>query len=189
MEAGQVTSYRNATDNPDCESAGGTVFIGNVSLNDFKEPDRGTPSPATALLAIDVISAPGSRSWTFHFVTLELQIEAPADALFVNHSQRGNYHREVLADPSALISPDPDVVYWVESNDPAATLRIREDETALLSGPGNGRTYYVGITGLEPDGEALRFTARAAGSLVRETTCHLVVDELRVGGWIAGYLD
>ena len=102
-----MTSYRNATDNPDCESPGGTVFIGNVSLNDFKEPDTGTPSPATALLAIDVISAPESRSWTFHFVTLELQIEAPANALFVNHSQRGNYHREVLADPSALISPDP----------------------------------------------------------------------------------
>jgi hypothetical protein len=183
-----MTSYQNATDDIDCESAGTTVFIGNVGLSDFQEPRADVPDPATAILSIDVISAPGSQAWTFHFVTLLLQIEAPAEAMFVNHSGRGNYHREVLADPAAVITPDPDVVYWSESDDASRTLRIREDETALLSGDGNGRTYYVGVAGVGTDTGALRFTAIAAGSLVRETSCHLVIDELRPGDRIAGYL-
>src|SRR6185312_13590822 len=87
-----VTSYQNAADDIDCESAGTTVFIGNVGLSDFQEPRADVPNPATAILSIDVISAPGSQAWTFHFVTLLLQIEAPAGAMFVNHSGRGNYH-------------------------------------------------------------------------------------------------
>ena len=184
-----MTSYRNAADDIDCESAGTTVFIGNVGLSDFQEPRADLPHPATAILSIDVISAPGSQAWTFHFVTLLLQIEAPAEAMFVNHSGRDNYHREVLADPAVVITLDPDVAYWSESNDASRTLRIREDETALLSGDGNGRTYYVGVAGVGTDTEGLRFTAIAAGSLVRETSCHLVIDELRPGDRIAGYLD
>ena len=67
-------------------------------------------------------------------------------------------------------------------------MRIREDETALLSSDGNGRTYDVGVAGVGTDTEALRFTAIAAGSLVRETSCHLVINELRPGDRIAGYL-
>jgi hypothetical protein len=180
-----VTSYQNAADDIDCESAGTTVFIGNVGLSDFQEPRADLLNPATAILSIDVISAPGSQAWTFHFVTLLLQIEAPAGAMFVNHTGRGNYHREVLADPAAVPT---DVAYWSESNDASRTLRIREDETALLSGGGNGRTYYVGVAGVSTDTGALRFTAIAAGSLVRETSCHLVIDELRPGDRIAGYL-
>ena len=127
------------------------------------------------------------RTGQFHFVTLELQIEAPAEAVFVNHSERYNYHREVLADPAALIRPDPDLAYWTESNDTTRTLRIRDDETALLSSEGNGRTYYVGVAGVGADTEPLRFTAVAAGSLVRESTCHLVIDEMPLGDRIPGY--
>ena len=78
-----MTSYRNAADDIDCESAGTMVFIGNVGLSDFQEPRADVANPATAVLAIDVISAPGSQAWTFHFVTLLLQIKAPAGALFV----------------------------------------------------------------------------------------------------------
>lgn len=178
-----MATYRNAQDDLDCESAGRTVFIGNVGLTGgYFEP------AATSMLAIDVISSPGTADWRFHFVTLELQIEAPAEAVFVNHSERDNYHREVLADPAALIRPDPDLAYWIESNDTTRTLRIREDETALLSSDGNGRTYYVGVAGVDADTEPLRFTAVAAGSLVRESTCHLVIDEMRPGDRIAGYL-
>jgi hypothetical protein len=184
-----MSSYRNAPDNLDCESAGGAVFIGNVGLSDYQEPEPDITKPAMAMLAIDVISPPGSQHWRFHFVTLELQIDAPAGALFVDHSQRDNYHREVLADPDAVVRPDPDVAYWTESGEPTATLRVREDETTLLSGPGNGRTYYVGIAGVGADLAALRFSAVAAGSLVRESSCHLVVDELRAGDRIPGYLD
>jgi hypothetical protein len=174
-----MSSYHNAPDNSDRESAGGAVFIGNVGLSDYQEPEPGITEPATAMLTIDVISPPGSQHWKFHFVTLALQIDAPAGALFVDHSQRGNYHREV---------PGPAVAYWTESGEPAATLRVREDQTTLLSGPGNGRTYYVGIAGVGADLAALRFSAVAAGSLVRESSCHLVVDDLRAGDRIPGYL-
>ena len=85
----------------------------------------------------------------FHFVTLEVAIQAPVGARFVDHSQRDNYHREVPADPSTAIGPDPDAVFWVEGAAAATSLRIRDDETALLSSPGNGRTYRVGIAGLD----------------------------------------
>jgi hypothetical protein len=184
-----MTSYRNAADDIDCESAGTTVFIGNVGLSDFQEPRADVANPATAILSIDVISAPGSQAWTFHFVTLLLQLEAPAAAMFVNHSGRDNYHREVLADPAAVITPNPDAAYWSESNDASRTLRIREDETALLSSDGNGRTYYVGVTGVGSGPGALRFVASAEASLVRETSCHLVIGSMHVGDRIAGYLD
>ena len=185
-----MATYRNAQDDLDCEAAGRTVFIGNVGLTGgYSEPDTTIANPATSILAIDVISSPGTSGWQFHFVTLELQIEAPAEAVFVNHSDRDNYHREVLADPAALIRPEPDLAYWTESNDTTKTLRIREDETALLSSDGNGRTFYVGVAGVSADTEPLRFTAVAAGSLVRESTCHLVIDEMKLGDRIPGYLS
>jgi hypothetical protein len=184
-----MPSYQNAADDLDCESAGATVFIGNVALSDFGKPLDNVLNPATAILSIDVISAPGSQSWTFHFVTLLLQIEAPAGALFVNHSGRGNYHREVLSDPAAEFGGALAGAYWVESNEPAHIIRIREDETALLSGDGNGRTYYVGVAGVGSDLGALRFAASAEASLGRERSCHLVISDLHAGGRIAGYLD
>jgi hypothetical protein len=77
----------------------------------------------------------------------------------------------------------------VESDASATTLRIRDDETALLSGDGNGRTYYVGVVGVGAETEPLRFTTSAAASLVRESSCHLVVDDVHSGDRIAGYLD
>jgi hypothetical protein len=184
-----MTSYRNAADDLDCESVGTTVFIGNVGLSDFQEPRADLPNPATAILSIDVISAPGSQAWTFHFVTLLLQIEAPAEALFVHHSGRGNYHREVPSDPTPEFGGEPAGAYWVESNEPAPTVRIREDATALLSGDGNGRTYYIGVAGAGSDLGALRFAASAEASLVRESSCHLVIGDMHVGDRIAGYLD
>jgi hypothetical protein len=180
-----MTSYQNAADDIDCDSAGTTVFIGNVALSDFQEPRADVLNPATAILSIDVISAPGSQAWTFHFVTLLLQIEAPSDALFVDHSGRGNFHREVLSDPAA----EPVMAYWVESIEPAPMIRIREEVTALLSGDGNGRTYYIGVAGVGSDLGALRFAVSAEASLVREKSCHLVIDDLHAGDRIAGYLD
>lgn len=183
-----MATYRNAPDDPDCASAGRTVFLGNVGLVEFHEPDQDLVNPATAMLSIDVISAPGTSDWLWHFVTLELVMQAPEGARFVHHTERQNYHREILADPDARIRPEPDAVYWVESNAPATTLRVREDLTALLSGPGNGRTYYVGVEGLNADA-ALQLSAVASGSLVRESTCHLVLDQLQPGDHISGYLD
>jgi hypothetical protein len=68
-------------------------------------------------------------------------------------------------------------------------IRIREDVTALLSGDGNGRTYYIGVAGVGSDLGALRFAVSAEASLVREKSCHLVIDDLHAGDRIAGYLD
>jgi len=184
-----MPSYQNAADDIDCDSAGTTVFIGNVALSDFGPPLDSGPNPATAILSIDVISAPGSQSRTFHSVTLLLQIEAPAGALFVNHSGRGNYHREVLSDPAAEFGGALDGAYWAESDEPAHLIRIREDATALLSGDGNGRTYYVGVAGAGSNLGALRFAASAEASPKRKKSCHLVITDLHAGDRIAGYLD
>ena len=76
----------------------------------------------------------------------------------------------------------------MESNAPATTLRVREDLTALLSSPGHGRTYYIGVDGIDA-GATLQLSAVAAGSLVRESTCHFVLDHLQPGDRILGYLD
>jgi hypothetical protein len=46
-----MTNCRNAADNLDCESAGTTVFIGNVGLSGFQEPRAGLPNPATSILS------------------------------------------------------------------------------------------------------------------------------------------
>ena len=181
-----MTSYRNAADNIDCESAGTAVFIGNIELSDFQKPRADLSNPATAILAIDVISAPGSQAWAFHFVTLLLQIEAPVDALFVHHSGRGNFHREVPNDPTPEFGGEPAGSIGVESNEPAPRVRIREDATALLSGDGNGRTYYIGVAGAGSGLGPLRFAASAEASLVREKSCHLVIGDMQVGDRIAG---
>ena len=183
-----MATYSNAPDDAECASAGRTVFVGNIGLVDFEELDKSVTNPATSMLSIDVISSPGTSEWLFHFVTLELVIQAPEGARFVNHSQRGNYHRELRTDPAALIKSEPDAVYWVESNEPGTTLRIREDATARLSSLGNGRTYYVGLEGLDT-GAALQVSVVAAGSLVRESTCHIVLDDLHPGDRLPGYLD
>lgn len=77
----------------------------------------------------------------------------------------------------------------VESNEPAPRVRIREDATALLSGDGNGRTYYIGVAGAGSGLGPLRFAASAEASLVRESSCHLVIGDMHAGDRIDGYLD
>ncbi len=77
----------------------------------------------------------------------------------------------------------------MESNEPAPTIRIREDATALLSSDGNGRTYYIGVAGVGSDLGPLRFAASAEASLVREKSCHLVIGDMHADDRIAGYLD
>lgn len=171
---------------PQCVSTGQVLSVGTVALLAFTETDeRYLADPATSVLAIDVIALPGAEAQVFHFVTLVLQIDAPEAVRLVAHSGRNNYHRERLADPDAAWFPDPDAVYWVEDESPSTTLRIRDDETDLWSGPGNGRTYYVGIAGLD-DGAALRFTAFASASEGRVTTCALTIDDLHAGESVAG---
>lgn len=101
----------------------------------------------------------------------------------------GYYLREVPSDPAPEFEGELAEAYWVESSEPAARVRIREDATALLSGHGNGRTYYIGVAGVGSDLGALRFMASAEASLVRERSCHLVIGDMSAGDQIAGYLD
>ena len=186
-----MASYANATRDPGCNSQGRIVCIGNVSLHSFTETgELFLAEPATAVLSIDVIAAPGYESNDFHFVTLILQIDVPNGALFVDHSGRNNYHREVLADAEAdaFLEPDPRTVYWIENVTPSAKLRIRDDWAELLSGPGNGRTYYEGVDGLA-DGEGLQFTAFASASETRLASCTLTIADLYQGQALPGYLD
>jgi hypothetical protein len=170
---------------PACGSKDQIVFVGNVHLQNFTETeDRYLSDPAAAVLVIDVIASPGYESVNFHFVTLELKIVGANGARFVDHSGRNNYHWEVPSDANA----NPNDVYWVEKVIATSWLRIREDKTALLSGPGNGRTYYVGIGGL-PGGNALQFTAFASASETRVTNCELTIADLKAGETLPGYLS
>jgi hypothetical protein len=131
-----------------------------------------------------VIASPGYEGVDFHFVTLELKIVGANGARFVPHSQRSNYYWEVPSDASA--SP----VIWVEKEIATSWLRIRDhyDRIAILSGPGNGRTYYVGIGGL-PEGNALQFTGFASASETRVTNCELTIADLHTGETLDGYLS
>ena len=58
----------------------------------------------------------------------------------------------------------------------------------MLSGDGNGRTYYIGVAGAGSDLGPLRFAASAEASLVREKSCHLAIGDMHAGDRIAGYL-
>jgi len=178
---------------PDCGSPEQVAFVGNVRL-DAIDPDAGLAEPATAVLTVDVIASPGNELRSFQFVTLILQIVGPADARFVDHSGRSNFHWDVLADPATTIHafdpPDADVMYWAEDVDtvaPTSTLRIREDMTDLLSSPGNGRTYVVGIAGVTA-ADALQFRALASACDVRMTSCELTIADLHAGEALPGYI-
>ena len=179
---------------PNCGSPEQVVFVGNVRL-DFitPQPDMSVADALRAFLRIDVIAAPGNELRPFQFVTLVLQIVAPTGALFVDHDGR-TYHWDVLADPATTIHafdlPDPDVMYWAEDYDhvaPTATLRIREDMTDLLSHGNDGRTYYVGISGIT-DGDALQFRALASACDVRLPGCELMIADLHAGEVLTGSL-
>lgn len=185
---------------PDCGPPDQVVFVGTVRLEEFTEPDVGMTDPASAVLTIDVIASASTTidqaSRWFHFVTLVLQIVEPTDARFVNHSDRRNFHWDVLSDPAktdhAFEPPDAEKIYWAEDIDtirPTSTLRIREDMTKLLSSPGNGRTYSVGIAGIDR-GAALEVKALASACDVRMTNCELtiVANLVAAGEALPGYI-
>lgn len=179
---------------PDCGSPEQMIFVGNVRLDNFTEPEAGPADLATAALTIDVIASLGNELRPFQFVTLILQILAPDGARFVDHTGRGNFHWDVLADPAttthAFEPPDADVLYWAEDVDtaaPTSTLRIREDMTNLLSSPGNGRTYAVGIAGVSAE-DALQIKALASACDARTTSCELTIADLHTGDALPGYI-
>lgn len=97
----------------------------------------------------------------------------------------GYYLREVPSDPAPEFEGELAEAYWVESSEPAARVRIREDATALLSGDG----MAVPTTLVSQELGPLRFAASAAANLVREKSCHLVIGDIQAGDRIAGYLD
>lgn len=188
-----MATYSKA--DPDCGSPEQMVFVGNVRLEEFSEPDASLTDPASAVLTIDVIASPENELRPFYFVTLILQIVGLSGARFVDHSGRNNFHWDVLADPATTIHafdpPDADVIYWAEDVDtvaPTSTLRIRDDMTNLLSSPGNGRTYFVGIAGVSA-ADALQFRALASACDVRMTSCELTIADLHAGEALPGYLS
>jgi hypothetical protein len=169
---------------PACGSKGQIVFVGNVKLDPFTETEELYLSdPATAVLVIDVIASPGYEGVPFHFVTLELKIVGPNGARFVPYSEIPNYEFWEVPD-------DADPSIWVEKVIATSWLRIRDkyDRIAILSGPGNGRTYFVGIGGLL-EGSALQFTAFASASETRVTNCELTIADLHVDERLDGYLS
>jgi len=180
---------------PNCGSLEQVVFVGNVRLEEFFEPDLSMADPASSVLTIDVIASPGNDLRPFYFVTLILRLVSPDGARFVDHSGRNNFHWDVLADPAtaerAFEPPIPgSSVVWAEDFDDVpstSTLRIRDDITTLLSSPSNGRTYFVGIAGLTTT-DALDFRALASASDYRMSSCDLTIADLHAGEALPGYI-
>lgn len=164
---------------PNCDSTNRIIFVGNVHLRDYNERDKRYLSNANTVLVIDVIASP---SWDvgFYDVNLELQIQSPNDALFVDHSGRNNYRWDI---------PDG-AGGWIENVTPTARLRVHRDQGDLLSGTGNGLTFYVGLAGVSAS-DALKFTAVASAKEVRATTssCEVTIADLHNGEGIPGYLS
>jgi hypothetical protein len=178
-----MASYSNASTDLYCVS-GDPVYVGNVLLTDMSAAGE----EATNLLSIDVIASDNKLNMFFHFITLVMQIESPANAYFVDHTTRPNFRWEVLADPTVdpFVEPNVSKIYWVEKVVPTPILRIREDKNTLLSGSNNGRSFHIGIAGINT-GEALRFKAWASASEDRVESCRLQID-LEVGQSLPGYL-
>lgn len=164
---------------PQCGSPSQMVFVGNIGLQNFTETDpRFADHGATAELAIDAIAPEGFEMVEFQDITITMEVLAPAEATFTDHSNRNNYHWDV---------PDG-AGGWTEKVSASSLIRIRVDESQLISGPGNGLTFYVGVTGL--NGNALKLTAVAAASEVRAlaSSCAITVSDLTGGDRLPGYL-
>ena len=136
------------TIDPTCTAERQTVLVGNIGL--LPNPDVG--ADAAFVLHVDVITTDEHLLTPFHFITLVLEIIGPDGALFVDHPGRNNYHWDV---------PDG-AGGWIEATISTSDLRARLDAGTLLSSPGNGATFYVGVAGLSPT-DALELNAVAVG--------------------------
>lgn len=167
-------------DDAGCEAP--TVFVGNVKLAAYSESNEFAGCPrATAELVIDMLAAPEYLGEPFSDIALVLQIAAPFDVRFVEHGARSNFRWGTLMDGT-----------WLESapGPPTCKLRLRTPSGPLLSGPLNGRTVRVGLTGTcscQP--VAIRAVATATHDGQLMSSCPLVIRDLFVGERIKGYLD
>jgi hypothetical protein len=155
-----------------CPTERTIIFVGNVRLRNFSETDpRYLSNPATLEMLLDVIAEESYLNTLFQDMRLTLRILSPEGARFVEHSGRNNYER-------ALTSERGD------------SLRISEREVNLLSGPLNGKTYYIGIGGVAADA-TLQFEAFIETNYIRANTssCVVTVADLQAGESLGGYLS
>lgn len=164
---------------PLCGTPDQIVFVGNVDLHDFTEGDepRFTARPATAELAVDILAPAGFELVEFQDITVTLEVLGPPTPVFADHSNRNNYHWDV---------PDG-AGGWTENTIASPRVRLRGDESSLLSG-GGGLTFYAGVSGVDHQG--LDFTAVAAAAEVRAhiSSCAITVTDLQSGDRLSGYL-
>jgi|GEM_PF-5914115 len=168
-----------------CDPTGEKIFIANIRLRKYEERDPVFSPPATMLLQIDVIASPDCAGVIFRDVRLLLEILSPSSALFVGFSERKNDSWEVPH------SDFPSV--WVNKcvAVPTRQLRHRLDQESLLrpGSPLDGRTFRIGIAGLDTD-ENFQFTAFVDGYSTPAThrSCLVTIETLRIGDDILGYI-
>lgn len=174
--------------NVSCDSSHTIVYIGNARLKTFVETDpRYVGIPATKELQIDIIAEPGYSGVEFSQIKLFLEIVGPAGAKFVLHGNRIPFQWHL-----------PHGTGWTEVNlvgpaAPAAAitsrlLAIPHDPAAILSGPGNGKTFRIGIRGMN-DTDRLEFKASAqVARIVAEAKSCEVKINMGTGESSASYL-
>lgn len=158
------------------------IQINNVSLAPYVENNPDYPTPATFQLVVDLTVHHDFADIVFRDTRLILEILEPADVFFVGHSGRINNI------PWEIPYPGGSASHWIIQQDTVTTqrLRLREDQLILRQSarPADGKTYFVGITGLR-DGDNIRLAAYADGFDLRSArphqSCEITIEALGEG--------
>ncbi len=127
--------------NPACNSADDIVYIGNVKLIPYDEPNKPkyNPHPANFFLQFDVLSDEAHKNDLFTNVRVELEMVQPAAARFVHYTGGDNYPWKIFSAGN-----------WLDAPAVVATSQLLihvSGNIYLLHGGGTtGKTFRVGIS-------------------------------------------
>lgn len=164
-------------ENPDCKSK--ILFVGSTGLKPLDNPE------VPVQMYIDIL-APDETYTNVYFGTAMIYIEflipnTPVGVEMVGHPD---------INPSGFWDVPKDGS-WVEApwGQPTDRLRIRHHNVRVVSGPGNGLTHWLGVTGLG-QGEALELRAYCEATDISADTasCPIRIADLKVGDRLSGYL-
>ncbi|WP_406123701.1 hypothetical protein OHQ89_16130 [Streptomyces canus] len=163
-------------ENPDCKSK--FLFVGTTGLKPLDNPQ------VPVAMYIDILAPETYTSIKFGTAMIYIEIlipSSPSDVKIVGHPDVNPSGAWDLWNGSS----------WVEApwGKPTDKLRIRHHDVRVVSGPMNGLTHWLGVTGL-PNGEALEMRAycEATDIAADAVSCAIRIEDLKAGDRLSGYL-
>ncbi|MFJ4525901.1 hypothetical protein ACIP4Y_34055 [Streptomyces sp. NPDC088810] len=161
---------------PNCRSD--ILFIGTTGLRKFVVPPT-KPANLDAEMYIDVIVPTAYKDVEFTDICLTLEVKAPTGAKFMPNPRMG----------SNVLWGVPSGTTWDETSlSPTPRVRLRVPHGKLLSGPLNGLSFWLGVSGLTTPTFAFTAGATAAEVLAHTASCPLSFKDFAVGEQFTGYL-